>query len=44
VGWWQLQLNDYSLEPKPPVKFSEVKMKEIGNILETSESLLRLNN
>ena len=42
VGWWQLQLNEYSMEPEPPVKFSEIKMKEIGNILEISESLLRL--
>ena len=44
VGWWQLQLNEYSMEPESPVKFSEIKMKEIGNILEISESLLRLNN
>jgi L-amino acid N-acyltransferase YncA len=44
VGWWQLQLNEYSMEPRSPVKFSEIKMKEIGNILEISESLLRLNN
>ena len=44
VGWWQLQLNEYSMEPKPPVRFSEINMKEIGDILETSESLLRLNN
>jgi phosphinothricin acetyltransferase len=44
VGWWQLQLNEYLMEPEPPVKFSEINMKEIGNILETSESLLRLNN
>jgi phosphinothricin acetyltransferase len=42
VGWWQLQLNQYSPEPEPPVKFSEIKMKEIENILETSGSLLRL--
>ena len=32
------QLNEYSMEPKPPVKFSEIKMKEIGNILEISVS------
>ena len=40
VGWWQLQLNEYSMEPEPPVKFSEIK--EIGNILDISGSLLRL--
>ena len=42
VGWWQLQLNEYSMEPEPPVKFSEIKMEEIANILEISRSLLRL--
>jgi phosphinothricin acetyltransferase len=40
VGWWQLQLNEYSMEPEPPVEFSEIK--EIGNILDISGSLLRL--
>ena len=43
VGWWQLQLNEYSMQPESPVKFSEIKMKEIENILEASGSLLRLN-
>ena len=42
VGWWQLQLNEYSMEPEPPVKFSEIKTEEIENILEISGSLLRM--
>lgn len=42
VGWWQLQLNEYSMEPEPPVKFSEIKTEGIENILETSGSLLRM--
>ena len=42
VGWWQLQLNEYSMEPEPPVKFSEIKPEGIENILETSGSLLRI--
>jgi L-amino acid N-acyltransferase YncA len=25
VGWWKLSLNEYSNEPDPPVKFSELK-------------------
>lgn len=42
VGWWQLQLNEYSMEPKPPVKFSEIKTKEIESIFKISGSLLKL--
>jgi L-amino acid N-acyltransferase YncA len=42
VGWWQLQLNEYSMEPEPPVKFSEIKTERIENILEISGSLLRM--
>jgi L-amino acid N-acyltransferase YncA len=42
VGWWQLQLNEYSIEPKPPVKFSEIKTKETEGIFEISGSLLKL--
>ena len=42
VGWWQLQLNDYSMEPQPPVKFAEMKRREVESILETCGSLLKL--
>ncbi|HWI94055.1 MAG TPA: GNAT family N-acetyltransferase [Flavisolibacter sp.] len=24
VGWWKLQINDYDLQPPPPLKFSEL--------------------
>jgi phosphinothricin acetyltransferase len=44
VGWWQLQLNEYSMEPEPPVKFPDIKMEEVANILGRSMSLLRLSN
>jgi len=43
VGWWQLQLNEYSMEPAPPIRFSELNTKEIESILETCESQLKLN-
>ena len=43
VGWWQLQLNEYSMEPAPPVKFSEIMWQEIGLIFDTSRSSLKLN-
>jgi phosphinothricin acetyltransferase len=31
VGWWQLQINDYNLEPAPPIKFSLLSPEEIQN-------------
>ena len=34
VGWWQLIINDYSSEPAPPVKFSDLDKKIVGKILE----------
>lgn len=43
VGWWQLQLNEYSMEPGPPVKFSEIMWQEIESIFDTSRSSLKLN-
>jgi len=42
VGWWQLQLNEYSMEPGSPLKFPGVGMKEIENIFQTAERFLRL--
>jgi L-amino acid N-acyltransferase YncA len=33
VGWWQLVVNDYSNEPAPPRKFSELNKKMVEKIL-----------
>ena len=33
VGWWQLTINEYSNEPAPPVKFSELDKGLVENIL-----------
>ena len=44
VGWWQLQLNDYSLEPLPPVKFSEMDTQTINKITRSASQLLRIRN
>ena len=33
VGWWQLIINDYSHEPAPPLKFSELDKKIVEKIL-----------
>jgi phosphinothricin acetyltransferase len=43
VGWWQLQVNEYSMEPDPPRKFSEIDMVKVDEILKNSETLLRIN-
>jgi L-amino acid N-acyltransferase YncA len=41
VGWWELQLNDYTLEPEPPKKFSELDGKIILPILGLAEKFLK---
>ena len=33
VGWWQLILNEYSHEPSPPIKFSEMNKQFVDKIL-----------
>ncbi len=33
VGWWQLQLNSYDLEPSAPIKFSDLPAVEIITLL-----------
>ncbi len=33
VGWWQLQLNEYVMDPSPPVKFSGLPFSLIRTIL-----------
>jgi phosphinothricin acetyltransferase len=44
VGWWQLQLNEYSLEPAPPVRFSEMNMQTVNGILQSASRFLQSNN
>jgi phosphinothricin acetyltransferase len=41
VGWWQLQLNEYSPEPAAPIKFSEMNNKEVESILRSSSTLVK---
>jgi phosphinothricin acetyltransferase len=36
VGWWQLQLNDYVMEPKAPVKFSEMDQRVIDRVFQSA--------
>jgi len=42
VGWWQLQLNNYTDEPAPPIKFSEMNQQIIDPILESATKYLKV--
>lgn len=42
VGWWELQLNEYSPEPLPPIKFSEMNRNKIDEILQSGSKLIGL--
>jgi phosphinothricin acetyltransferase len=42
VGWWQLQLNEYSMEPLPPVKFSEMEKQSVRSIFEKASEYLKV--
>ena len=33
VGWWIRELNEYSDDPKPPIKFLELKKEYINDVL-----------
>lgn len=41
VGWWQLQLNDYSMEPVPPIKFPALDQEIVQNIFNAAEKFLK---
>jgi phosphinothricin acetyltransferase len=41
VGWWQLQLNAYSMDPEPPLKFSEIDPVKVEPMLRDCETLLK---
>ncbi|HEV8285692.1 MAG TPA: GNAT family N-acetyltransferase [Chitinophagaceae bacterium] len=41
VGWWQLQLNEYAMEPSPPIKFSQLSKTAIEPILKSAERFLK---
>jgi len=34
VGWWKLQLNEYILEPSPPLLFSDLNPDTIADLYE----------
>lgn len=41
VGWWQLQLNEYSSNPASPIPFSKLDQEKVRKILESSSKLFR---
>jgi phosphinothricin acetyltransferase len=44
VGWWQLQLNDYAMEPAPPIKFPGISQQAIEDILRSAERFLKVSH
>lgn len=41
VGWWQLQLNEYSMEPLPPIKFAEMGSETIEGIFQAARQFIK---
>lgn len=41
VGWWQINLNEYNLEPDPPIKFSDLNKDFLKNLFLEKASLIR---
>jgi len=41
VGWWQLVINEYDDDPKPPVKFSELDKSFLPALFESTEKMIR---
>jgi phosphinothricin acetyltransferase len=41
VGWWQLSINEYSVEPEPPVRFAELNKNFLEKLFEEKSRLIR---
>ena len=41
VGWWQLIINDYTMEPEAPIKFSELNKDFLENFFEEKSKMIR---
>jgi len=42
VGWWQLQLNEYSLEPSAPAMFFDMEKEQVATILQKAGDFLNM--
>jgi len=40
VGWWQLIINEYTMEPEPPIKFSELNRDFLESLLKEKSKLV----
>lgn len=41
VGWWRLQINDYSDEPDPPIAFKKMDKSSLKEIFDKAEKLIQ---
>ncbi|MBS1919393.1 MAG: N-acetyltransferase [Bacteroidetes bacterium] len=41
VGWWQLSINEYGDEPKPPITFSELNKDFLPALLEEKSKMIK---
>jgi phosphinothricin acetyltransferase len=42
VGWWQLRLNEYGDEPKPPILFRDLKKDFLPELFQEQEKKIQL--
>ncbi|TMI66096.1 MAG: N-acetyltransferase family protein [Bacteroidetes bacterium] len=41
VGWWQLSINEYGMDPLAPIKFSELKKDFLQDLFEEKSKMIR---
>ena len=41
VGWWQLIINEYTMEPEPPIKLSELDKDFLNDLFEKKSLLIK---
>jgi hypothetical protein len=41
VGWWQLVINEFGMEPETPVKFSELNKDFLADIFSQTALLIK---
>jgi phosphinothricin acetyltransferase len=41
VGWWQLSINEYGMDPLAPIKFSKLEKDFLQNLFEEKSKMIR---
>lgn len=41
VGWWQLSINEYGMEPEPPINFFQIDKNLVPAIFSEAEKMIR---